>query len=123
MSNRTRTQSELKVAATVAGEDLVCGDYVALLTETIDVPSYLWEGCGTSLSPDEMVRLKLIPEDAGQPLKVLAVCLPFVYAKKADAATVTIDTRRLQLVRLDRKCAKAVWKELRRKPVTRSKTR
>ena len=99
----------------VYGEDIACGDFVALLNETVDVPSYLWDFSGTSLSPHELVRLKLIPGDAGQPLRVIEICLPFVYAKSPNGETTTIDIRRLQLVRLDRKCAKAVWKKLRSK--------
>ena len=115
----SKSQLELRVAATVAGEDLACGDFVALLTESVDVPSYLWDGCGVSLSPHEMVRLQLYPDEAGEPLKVFALCLPFVYAKSPGGRTVTIDTRRMQLVRLDRQCAKVVWKKLR--PSTKKK--
>lgn len=115
MSAKCKSQFESKVAATVSGEDLACGDYVALLTETVDVPSYLWDRCETPLSPHEMVTLKLIPEDAGQPLKVVAACLPFVYAQTPNLETVTVDTRRAHLVRLDRKCAKVIWKKLRSK--------
>jgi len=56
---------------------------------------------------------KVIPNTAGHPLRVIAVCLPFVYAKTPSGETMTIDTRRTQLVRLHRKSAKVVWKELR----------
>jgi hypothetical protein len=113
MKTQTVSQLEPRAAATVAGEDLACGDYVALLNETVAFPSFLWDSCGVSLSPHELVRLKIIPADAGHPLKVIAICLPFVYAKTPSRETATIDTRRTQLVRLDRKCAKAIWKELR----------
>jgi len=115
---KTQTVSQLapRAAATVAGEDLVCGNYVALLNETVDFPSFLWDACGATLSPHELVRLKVIPASAGHPLKVMAICLPFVYAKTPNGETATIDTRRAQLVRLNRKCAKAIWKELRSVP-------
>jgi hypothetical protein len=109
----TVSQIEPSAAATVAGEDLACGDYVALLNETVDFPSFLWDACGASLSPHELVRVKLIPGNAGHPLKVIAICLPFVYVKTPSGETATIDTRRTQLVRLNRKCAKAIWKKLR----------
>ena len=115
MKTRAKFQQDPTLAATVAGEDLAGGDYVALLNEVIDFPSFLWDSCGASLSPHEMVRLRLFPEQAGKPLKVLVVCLPFVYAKSPSGDTKTIDTRQLQLVRLNRKCAKIVWKELRSK--------
>jgi hypothetical protein len=112
----TMSQLEPRVAATIAGEDLACGDYIALLNETIDFPSFLWDACGASLSPHELVRLKVIPGNAGYPLRVIAICLPFVYAKTPSGETATIDTRRTQLVRLHRKCAKVIWKELRSAP-------
>ncbi len=112
MKTKAKSNLETRVAATVAGEDLACGDYVAVLTEIVEAPSFLWDCCGASLSPHELVRLKMIPADAGRPLKVLAVCLPFVYAKTHKGKTTTIDLRQMHLVRLDRKCAKVVWKTL-----------
>ncbi len=113
MKTKPAPKLEPRAAATVAGEDLACGDYVSLLNEMVELPSFLWDCCGASLSPEEVVRLRLIPDDAGQPLRVIAICLPFVYAKTPKGETVTLDTRRMQLVRLDRKCAKLVWKHLR----------
>lgn len=109
---QSKVYHEPTLAATVCAEDVACGDYVAVLSETVSVPSYLWDCCAM-LSPHEMVQLKWIPDSAGQPLKVIAVCLPFVYVKFATGGVATIDTRRLQLVRLHRSCAKSVWKELR----------
>ncbi len=115
MNAKMTSHLESRVAATVAGEDLVCGDYVTILTETVDLPSYMWDRCEIPLSAHELVRLKVIPEDAGQPFRVVAVCLPFVYAETPSRRTVTIDTRKIHLVRLDRRCAKVVWKRLRTK--------
>ena len=95
---------------TVAGEDLSRGDYVARLNEIVSFPSYMWDGCGHVLKPDEMVRLRMIPKNAGQPLRVTAVCLPFVYAESRKGKLVILDIRDVELVRLDKRCAKAVWK-------------
>ena len=112
MKIESKSRKRLTAAATVAGEDLACGDYVSLLNETVDFPSFLWDSCGATLSPYELVRLKVIPITAGRPLKVIAICLPFVYAKMPGGEMSTIDTRRTQLVRLNRKCARVIWKEL-----------
>jgi hypothetical protein len=112
MKTEITRQTETTAAATVAGEDLVRGDYVALLNQTVEFPSFLWDAWGASLSPHEWVRLKMIPDTAGLPLKVIAVCLPFVYAKIPTGDIATIDTRRMQLVRLNRKCAKVLWRKL-----------
>jgi hypothetical protein len=116
MKTQAASQLEPSAAMTIAGEDLACGDYVALLNETVDFPSFLWDACGASLSPHELVRLRVIPSNAGYPLRVIAICLPFVYVKTPGGETATIDTRRTQLVRLHRKCAKVIWKELRSVP-------
>lgn len=116
MKKQVVSQLEPRAAATVAGEDLASGDYIALLNQTVDFPSFLWDSCGASLSPHELVRLTTIPANAGRPLRVIAICLPFVYAKTPSGKTATIDTRRTQLVRLDRRCAKVIWKELRQAP-------
>jgi len=67
------TRKSLTAAAIVAGEDLACGDYVSLLNETVDFPSFLWDSCGATLSPYELVRLKVIPVTAGRPWKVIAI--------------------------------------------------
>ena len=112
MKTRVADQLEPSAAATVAGEDLACGDYVSVLNETVDLPSYLWDGCGATLPPHELVRLNVIPDEAGRPLKVIAICLPFVYATAPSGRVATLDPRRTRLVRLDPRCAKTVWKEM-----------
>jgi hypothetical protein len=40
MKNESVPEIELTAAATVAGEDLASGDYVSLLNETVDLPSF-----------------------------------------------------------------------------------
>jgi hypothetical protein len=112
MKTGSPTKIVLTAAARVAGEDLDCGDYISLLNETVGLPSFLWNSCGATLPAHELVRLTMIPANAGQPLKVIAVCLPFVYTKTPGGEVATIDTRRTQLVRLNRQSAKVVWKAL-----------
>jgi hypothetical protein len=114
MRNTTNTHLETTLAAAVAGEDIACGDFIAVMNEIVEFPSYLWSGCDVSLPSDELVRLRHLPSDAGEPRKVISVCLPFVYAKEPNGSVVTLDVRRHQLMRLDRSCARAAWKQ--RKP-------
>lgn len=106
----TESPSTTTVAATVAGEDIACGDFVTLLNAIYEVPSYLWDH--SLLAPTELVRLKMIPSTAGTPLKVFAVCLPFIYAKNTKGEITTLDVRREQIVRLDQNCADLVWDAL-----------
>ncbi len=112
MKTASGTASETTVAATVAGEDVNCGDFVALLSTIYELPSYFWDSCDVALIPNELVRLRMIPSEAGVPLKVIAICLPFVYAKTSCGEVKTLDLRRTQIVRLDRASAKQVWQAL-----------
>ena len=111
---KVATQTELKttVAARIAGEDIACGDYVAVMNEIIELPSFLWSCSGASLAADEPVRVRYVARDAGEPYKVIGVCLPFVYAKTHRGRVVVIDTRQRQLVRLDQDCASTVWQKM-----------
>jgi hypothetical protein len=99
------------LAARVSGEDLACGDYVGVLSQIVEFPSFFWDSC-TSANPGELVRMQVIPHDAGTPLKVLAICLPFIYVKSPQGVLQTLDTRKSQLARLDRRCAKLICRRL-----------
>lgn len=101
------------LAASVAPEDLRCGDFVAVLNEILEYPSFLW--CDAVLgAPEEPVRLRYCAADGGLPLKIKAICLPFVFVKSPYGISQTIDVRQVQLVRLRKRYAKTVWKDLRR---------
>ena len=112
MKVATKQKLETTVAARIAGEDIASGDYVAVMNEIIEFPSFLWSCSGVSLAPDEPVRIRYTASDAGQPYKVIGVCLPFVYAKTHRGRVIVIDTRQRQLVRLDQACASAVWEKM-----------
>ena len=101
------------LAASVAPEDLKCGDYVAVLKEIIEVPSFHWFDI-TPCKRDELVRMQCIPTGSGVPLKINAVCLPFVFVKQPLGQCETIDVRRVQLVRLNEQYARKVRKRLRK---------
>lgn len=105
---------DASLAATVAGEDLRCGDYVAILSEVYEFPSFLWCGDAALLPPHEPVRMKLLSRTNGAPLKVKAICLPFLFVKSAKDEYETLDVRRQQLVRLDRRYAETVYKSTRK---------
>ena len=100
------------IAERIAGEDINRGEYITTFNAVIELPSYLWCCSSFSLTPEEPIRFRYVPNDAGTPLKVLSVCLPFVYAQDVQGVIVTIDTRHRQVVRLDRKCARRVWRKL-----------
>ncbi|MEO2048596.1 MAG: hypothetical protein ABGX16_18735 [Pirellulales bacterium] len=106
----TEVSPEITLASTVAPEDLQLGDFVTLLNIICELPSYLWCADATTLPIDEPVRIRLIPAGAGKPLKVQAICLPFVLVKKPSGKQRTLDLRQCRLARLDRSFATATWK-------------
>lgn len=107
------TGAGASLAAAVAPEDLQAGDYVAILCEVSEFPSFYW--CDTPASErQELVRLRTLPQPTKPPLRIAAICLPFVFVKSPLGVSETIDIRQTQLARLDRKYGKFVWKTLRR---------
>ncbi|QDT04977.1 hypothetical protein K227x_33750 [Rubripirellula lacrimiformis] len=116
MNTKTKAPSKtaITVAARIAGEDIAKGDYITILSEIIEVPSFLWDCASVSLPIDEPVRTRYLPRAAGKPHKVVAVCLPFVYAKRPKGKLIAFDTRQQQLVRLDRRNGRSLWKQMRK---------
>jgi len=105
-----RSPRAARLARTLAPEDVRTGDYVALLHQTCELPSFLWCAESFQIAHDQPVRIQLLPELAGIPLKVCAVCLPFVFVKHANGTHQTLDVRGCRLARLHRSYAKVVWK-------------
>lgn len=103
------------MAAMVAPEDLRRGDFIAVLSEIIELPSYFW----TETMPagrSELVRIRRLPTEDRAPLKVKAICLPFVFVKLPSGQFQTIDVRLASLARLEKGYARAVWKSLKPPP-------
>jgi len=105
---------ETQVAKPVAAEDLRCGDVVTVLNEISELPSYLWCGDAQMLSPHEPVRVLWRGGGGGIPLKVKAICLPFVLVKSPAGCHGTLDVRESQLVRLRTDYASTAWQALRK---------
>jgi hypothetical protein len=114
------TKSHSMVAARIAGEDIEPGDFITVLNEFIELPSFLWCGSGFTLPPNEPVRTRRLPQDAGRPHKVFAVCLPYVYANDPDERLVVFDTSRQQLVRLGRGTGRRIWRRMRHSLTSKS---
>lgn len=106
------SECEAYVARSLAAEDLRRGDFVGILHETMEVPSFHWTCDGQLLPPDELVRIVYRPTEGGTPLKVKAICLPFVFVKNPNGQHQTLDVRRHNLVRLSQSYARVVWKTL-----------
>ena len=112
MNRYPTTDESPHLAACVAPEDLNCGDFVAALNTVYQFPSFLWCCDGSSIEPDEPVHVRFRATGAGMPLKIKAICLPFVFVRLPDGKKQTMDVRQTQFVRLNAEYAKAVWKEM-----------
>ena len=123
MESKIENPFTTKVAARLAGEDIQPGDYITVLNEIVELPSYLWNCSDTSLPADELVRLVYKPPESGQPFQVVATCLPFVYVETWEGESCIFDTRQHQLVRLDHDGSRKLWKRQRRRKKEKKKKR
>jgi hypothetical protein len=112
MNTRMQNRDGTSIAAMVAPEDLRRGDFVAVLSEIVELPSFLWTETIPS-GRSELVRVRRLPTEDRAPLKVRAICLPFVFVKLPSGQFQTIDVRLASLVRLEKAYAETVWKTLR----------
>jgi hypothetical protein len=118
MKAQIDSSCETYVSRSLAAEDLRCGDFVSILYESVEFPSFWWS-CDPQLwPPGEPVRLTCLSSDGGTPLKVKAICLPFVFVKKPCGQHLTLDVRRHRLVRLTPNYARPVWKAMSKQATT-----
>ena len=92
-------------------EDIEIGDYVAISKSVYQYPSYLWHHDYASLPPHEPVNVTLLSYSV-VPLKVEAICVPFVLCRCPDEKTQCLDLRQTQLFRLTQEFAEAMRSSL-----------
>jgi hypothetical protein len=99
----------ITLAKSVAPEDLVRGEYVAILNETYEYVSFLWNCDSTVLPPNIPIKIQWQSQSEGMPMKIVDICLPFIFIKEPNGTHRSLDMRKYQLVRLDESYAKRVW--------------
>lgn len=114
MKTERSNNSETCLARPLAAEDLRRGDFVSILHEVVEYPSFFWCSDPQLWPPGEPVRMQLRPREGGTPLKVKAICLPFVFVKTPCGKHRTLDVRQQRLVRLSRDYALRVWNTMRK---------
>ena len=90
-------------------EDLRPGDYVTVSRVTVELPPFM---CPPIPGGDG--RFSYIPMDAGDPRKVLAVCVPFLLVAMPDGKHETLDVRRHRVVRLPADYGRRSFKRFRK---------
>lgn len=115
MKTNTTINSECTLARPLGAEDIRPGQYVSVLDEFQEWPSFLWSPFGTENPPQEsLVRVRIKSAQSGTPLKVRAICLPFVHVQTPDRQSEVLDLRKVQLVLLTEDYAKSVLKGTKR---------
>lgn len=114
-SNERSAPSQCAVAKSLAPEEIHRGDYVAVLHVVCELPSFLWCADAATLPPNEPVRMPFTPTQAGLPLKVKSICLPFVLVKHPTGEHESLDIRQCRLARLDRGYAEAACRTLKKR--------
>lgn len=109
METMINSKAQFAVAATIAPEDLACGQMVAVLNETCEcLPVACFDT--TSVAVGEPVRIRFKSVDKGTPLKVKGICLPFVFLEDPWGEYVREDVRSTEFVQLDKDYARLVRK-------------
>lgn len=112
VSQSESSKVDCSLAKPLAPEDVCVGDYVAPLHETYELPTFLW-GCDSGfVDRSEMIPVRFVPDYCVAPLKVEAICLPFVLVKHPVRGRNSLDVRRYQLARLDQSFGRIAWKAL-----------
>lgn len=102
---------KMKAVASAAPEDLRRGDVVVRMYDTCQVLRST-DGAVEDRPAYVVERVRYVPCDAGEPLRVRAVCLPFVYVVKPDEAVEAIDLRVASIAKLPRKAGRRAFDAL-----------
>lgn len=102
------------VTRRLPAEDIRIGSYVTVVQQVTEVISCLW--CGETAAADraQPVLYRHTPDDSGEPKKVLAVCLPFVFVEDLHGTPSTIDLRYAELTLLSPEYIEVVQRKLRK---------
>ena len=103
-----------ELAKTLPAEDIRRGDVVAILEMVYEYPSFLWSDDPHVLPPHEPVCVRWRSQHTKKPLKVKAICLPYILVKTPKGRHGTLDVRQCRLIRLSDCYARKAWKQFRK---------
>ncbi|MEN1679843.1 MAG: hypothetical protein AAGJ46_09625 [Planctomycetota bacterium] len=96
-------------AKPLAPEEVLPGDYVAVLDQEHEYAASSWYLDPPMLGGDDVIRVRLRPSEPEPPLLVQEVCVPFVFAKAIDGSARTLDLRATRLARIDAGVGRRLW--------------
>jgi len=120
MSTATKTseQPAQTVSRRLAAEDIQIGSHITVAQQVTEVISFLWCGETSTEDREQPVMYRDTPSNSGEPFKVMAVCLPFVFVEDLQGGSETIDLRHCEITLLSPEYV-AVVKRSRRKARSR----
>lgn len=80
----------------IAPEDITIGAHIVILQQIHEYPSFLWCGESTLFKPEQPVRITMLPCEP-EPLRVRAICLPYVLVKSPRGERRMIDVREVSV--------------------------
>lgn len=114
------SHNDSTLAKPLAPEEIGTGDFITLLHEYFEMPSYYWCSDSALAARDEVVRVRYLPSaHAGTPFRVRSICLPFVLLKHPNGEERPIDLRKYRVARLSASYALRAWKAYRKSADTR----
>ncbi|MDG1893566.1 MAG: hypothetical protein P8J37_01525 [Fuerstiella sp.] len=97
------TQSEQPlqtVSRRLAAEDIQIGSYITVVQQISELVSFLWLGDTSPEGREQPVLYRHTPSNCGEPYRVLAVCLPFVFGEDIRGEAETFDLRQCEVTQL-----------------------
>lgn len=101
--------TQVEIARHVAPEDIAVGDYV-----TVAHVTYEFVGDCSSV-PEQTVtpkRVTFMSPCAGRPLRVMSICLPYLFVREPEGGHDMLDLRRHRIMKLSKTYGKKVFKRL-----------
>jgi hypothetical protein len=97
------------VARPIAPEDIRIGDYIAIMSTVVEWPPFFFD---QPFGRVDVVRTHHLPCSGGEPLKVQAICIPFLLVRNHKDEHTTIDLRRHRIAKLSEAFGKKASKKL-----------
>ena len=114
-------ESITSVARTLAPEDVRAGIDIAVLTETVELIPFCLVESPSGTPP--LRRYELLATPIGVPLRVRAVCVPFVLVETPRGKRRTLDLRRTRVAELDEAYAREARRAFAPKRTSKRKRR
>ncbi|MCP4173842.1 MAG: hypothetical protein GY758_24065 [Fuerstiella sp.] len=93
-------QSLHTISRRLAAEDIQVGTYITVVQKVSELVSFLWFGETSPEGREQPVLYRHTPSNCGEPYRVLAVCVPFVFVEDIREEAETLDLRHCEVTQL-----------------------